>query len=205
MQDALASGIGMARSGGMNLRYGRRGAVIETATAACRHTAALSWATFAPRLLLPLQGGLALSRSPGAATSDHEAQGSPSHTERPAVEFENPRVTNHPRSAGYIDAQRFTPGHEPEDPHNHNGNSQESEAWLQSICEAQEASPKPPHGIAGDRFVVELRGQHLLRHRSKTGGIAGGPYRRREAAQSRADSLQEPRWTEVAAWSHHGK
>ena len=50
---------------------------------------------------------------------------------------------------------------------------------------------KTPHGVAGDRYVVELRGQHhYYVFDAKTGGIVGGPYREREAAQSRADALQ---------------
>jgi hypothetical protein len=47
-----------------------------------------------------------------------------------------------------------------------------------------------PHGPAGDRFVTELRGNAYYVFDAKTGGIVGGPYRSREAAQSRADALQ---------------
>jgi hypothetical protein len=50
---------------------------------------------------------------------------------------------------------------------------------------------KTPHGIAGDRYVVELRGNAYYVVDVKSGGLfRGGPYRTREAAQSRADALQ---------------
>lgn len=47
------------------------------------------------------------------------------------------------------------------------------------------------HGIAGDRYVVELRGTAYYVVDARTGGFMGGPYRTREAAQSRADALQQ--------------
>ena len=50
---------------------------------------------------------------------------------------------------------------------------------------------RTPHGIAGDRYVVELRGNAYYVLDAKTGGIVGGPYRTREAAQSRSDALQQ--------------
>lgn len=50
---------------------------------------------------------------------------------------------------------------------------------------------KTPHGIAGDRFVTELKGNAYYVVDVKTGGIVGGPYRTREAAQSRSDALQQ--------------
>ena len=47
-----------------------------------------------------------------------------------------------------------------------------------------------PHGIAGDRYVAELKGNAYYVIDQKTGGISGGPFRTREAAESRADALQ---------------
>ena len=39
--------------------------------------------------------------------------------------------------------------------------------------------------------MVELRGNAYYVFDAKTGGIVGGPYRTREAAQSRSDALQQ--------------
>jgi hypothetical protein len=47
-----------------------------------------------------------------------------------------------------------------------------------------------PHGLAGDRYVVQLLGNSYYVIDQKTDGIVGGPYRERETAQARADSLQ---------------
>jgi hypothetical protein len=49
---------------------------------------------------------------------------------------------------------------------------------------------RAPHGIPGDRYVVQLLGNAYYVIDQKTDGIMGGPYRSREAAQDRADALQ---------------
>jgi hypothetical protein len=46
------------------------------------------------------------------------------------------------------------------------------------------------YGIPGERYVVELRGQHLYYVvDARNGGIMGGPYSNRDQAQRRADQL----------------
>jgi DNA anti-recombination protein RmuC len=51
-------------------------------------------------------------------------------------------------------------------------------------------STKTPHGIAGDRFVVELKGRQYFVIDAKTSMVMGGPYSDRVLAQNRADALQ---------------
>jgi hypothetical protein len=58
---------------------------------------------------------------------------------------------------------------------------------------------KPPEqrdvGIPGDKYRVELRGQHLYYVvDADTRGIMGGPYSNRDQAQRRADQLNLTVW-----------
>jgi hypothetical protein len=124
IERALAEGFGVARFGITNVTYGRRGAVIEGLPPAAYGGSELSDFVAPPPVpaskrspLLDALGG------PPQITRPHV---SPSQTERPAVEFET-RVSNHPRSGGFIDAQRFAPRRE--EPQQPQRELSENEAW----------------------------------------------------------------------------
>jgi hypothetical protein len=50
--------------------------------------------------------------------------------------------------------------------------------------------PERPAGVAGDRFVVQLKGNWYYIIDAKTRLIAGGPYNTRWEAQEKADALE---------------
>jgi hypothetical protein len=109
--EALDNGMGVARYGGLNLTYGKRGAVIEGQYPPAMYGSSEIGDFCAPPPV-PTSKRSPLLDALGGPPQIRRPHVSPSQTERPAVEFET-RVSNHPRSGGFIEAQRFAvPGRE---------------------------------------------------------------------------------------------
>jgi hypothetical protein len=65
------------------------------------------------------------------------------------------------------------------------------------VTRREKATKQPPrgHGIPGDRYVTEARGQHLYYViDALNGGIMGGPFGNRDQCQRRADQLNLTVW-----------
>jgi hypothetical protein len=98
--------MGVARYGSsLNLSYGKRGAVIETQYPPAAYGSSEIGDFVAPPPV-PASKRSPLLDAVGGPPQIARPRVAPSRTERPAVEFET-RVSNHPRSGGFIDAQRF--------------------------------------------------------------------------------------------------
>jgi hypothetical protein len=109
--EALGDGMGVARYGGLNLTYGKRGAVIEGQYPPAMYGSSEIGDFVAPPPV-PTSKRSPLLDAVGGPPQIRRPHVSPSVTEHPSVEFET-RVSNHPRSGGFIDAQRFAvPGRE---------------------------------------------------------------------------------------------
>jgi hypothetical protein len=115
VQDALNSGMGVARYGGMNFSYGRRGAVIETTFCPAAFGSA-ELGDFVSPVPTPATKRSPLMDAVGGPPQISRPRVAPSMTERPDVQFET-RTSPHPRGdrGGFIDVQRFTPGREPQE------------------------------------------------------------------------------------------
>jgi hypothetical protein len=112
VQDALSSGMGVARFGGMNLSYGRRGAAIETTFPPAAYGSS-ELGDFVSPIPTPATKRSPLMDSVGGPPQIARIKTAPPHTEYPDVQIET-RTGRHPRgnSSGYIEAQRFTPSRE---------------------------------------------------------------------------------------------
>jgi hypothetical protein len=126
--EALGNGMGVARFGYMNLTYGKRGAVIEGQYPPAMYGSSEIGDFVAPPPV-PASKRSPLLDALGGPPQIRRPHVSPSQTEGPAVEIET-RVSNHPRSGGFIDAQRFAvPGREQEQQQPQRELS-ETEAWF---------------------------------------------------------------------------
>jgi hypothetical protein len=125
--EALGSGMGVARFGHMVLTYGRRDAVITTQYPPAQYGSA-DLGDFVAPPPVPVSKRSPLIDAVGDVPQIRRPPVSPTHTERPSVEFET-RVSNHPRSGGFIDARGFAPGREREEVQQPQRELSESEAW----------------------------------------------------------------------------
>lgn len=112
VHEALASGMGVARYGGMNISYGRRGAVIEGLPPTAYGGAELG--DFVSPTPTPTTMRSPLMDAVGGPPQIARIKTAPPHTEYPSVEFET-RTSRHPRGDrdGFIDVQR--PGRQQEE------------------------------------------------------------------------------------------
>jgi hypothetical protein len=128
VEQALTAGMGVARYGGMNFSYGRKGAVIETKFPPAMYGSS-ELGDFVSPPPTPASMRSPLLDAVGGPPQIGRPRVSPSHTEYPDVQFET-RTSSHPRgNSEYISPVRLVPGREPPQPEAQVPLSEE-QAWL---------------------------------------------------------------------------
>ena len=115
--EALGNGMGVARYGGLNLTYGKRGAVIEGQYPPAMYGSSEIGDFVAPPPV-PTSKRSPLLDAVGGPPQIRRIRTSAPHTEHPSVEFET-RTSRDPRASsrgGFIEVQRLVPGREEEPP-----------------------------------------------------------------------------------------